>query len=172
MDIAAGEFFNENSYKVGIKSLKKEELSDYYLELIRKYPIIGLEDPFDEDDYEGWQSFNSKIQNQNSEFLIIGDDLLATNPERIKMAGEKKYCNSMILKPNQIGTITEVLEAARLAANFKWKIIVSHRSGETNYDFISDFAVGIGADYIKAGAPARGERISKYNRLMEIEDEL
>lgn len=138
----------------------------YYYKLIKKYPIIGLEDPFMEDNLQSWQEFKPK------NILIIGDDLLATNPERIKMAKEKNLCNAMILKINQIGTVSEALQAARLAKSYGWKIIVSHRSGETNDDFIADLAVGIGADYIKAGAPARGERVAKYNRLLKIEEEL
>ncbi len=104
--------------------------------------------------------------------MVIGDDLLATNLSKIEKAEKLKACNSMILKPNQVGTVSESIEAAKLARQFGWKIIVSHRSGETNDDFISDFAVGIGADFIKSGAPARGERVAKYNRLMEIEDEI
>ena len=103
---------------------------------------------------------------------MIGDDLLVTNPERIKMAKEKDLCNCLLLKINQIGTVTKALEAAKLAKSYGWKIMVSHRSGETTDDFIADFAVGIGADFIKAGAPARGERVAKYNRLLRIEEEL
>ena len=104
--------------------------------------------------------------------MIIGDDLLATNPERIKLAKKKNACNGAIIKPNQIGTVSEAIEAAKLAKSYSWKIMVSHRSGETNDDFIADFAVGIGADFIKAGAPARGERVAKYNRLLRIEEEI
>jgi enolase len=104
--------------------------------------------------------------------LIIGDDLTVTNPKRIKMAKEKGLCNAIVVKINQIGTVTEAIEAAKLAKSFGWKIMVSHRSGETTDDFISDFAVGIGADFIKSGAPARGERVVKYNRLLKIEEEL
>jgi enolase len=104
--------------------------------------------------------------------VIIGDDLTVTNPERIKLAYKKKACNAVIIKPNQIGTLTEAIEAVKLAKSFGWKIMVSHRSGETNDDFISDLAVGISADFIKAGAPARGERVAKYNRLLKIEEEL
>jgi len=103
---------------------------------------------------------------------IIADDLTATNPEKIKMAKEKKLCNGIILKPNQIGTVTEAIEAGKLAKKFGWKIIVSHRSGDTCDDFIADLAVGISADFIKSGAPARGERIAKYNRLLRIEETL
>ncbi len=167
LDVAAGEFFNEGKYKMGVKSFQKEEMVNYYLGLIKKYPILGLEDPFAEDDWEAW-----RLMMLETKSLIVGDDLIATNPSRIKEADRLKACNSMILKPNQIGTVSESIESAQLAKNLKWKIMVSHRSGETNDDFISDFAVGIAADFIKAGAPARGERVAKYNRLMEIEEEL
>ncbi len=170
LDVASGEFYDKESYKLGIKLLKRKELTDYYLKLIKKYPIIGLEDPFAEDDYEGWKMLKDKVK--NSKTMIIGDDLLATNSEKIEIAEKNNYCDSMILKLNQIGTVSEAIESAKLAKKYNWKIIVSHRSGETNDDFISDFAVGINSDYIKAGAPARGERIAKYNRLMQIEDEL
>jgi len=171
LDVAAGEFFSEGSYRIGINSFSKEELAGYYLQMVRKYSILGLEDPFYEDDIEGWQKLMSDLEKQKSEVMVIGDDLLATNISRMKKAEKMKACNAMILKPNQIGTLSESIEAAKLARQFGWKIIASHRSGETNDDFISDFAVGIGADFIKSGAPARGERVAKYNRLMEIEDE-
>lgn len=172
LDVAASQFFKNGKYRMKIGVFSREGLLNYYSDLIQKYPIMGLEDPFSEDDFAGWKMLNSKFLIPNSKFLIIGDDLTVTNPRRIKMAKEKEDCNAMILKINQIGTITEALEAAKLAKEFGWKIIVSHRSGETNDDFISDFAVGIGADFIKAGAPARGERVAKYNRLLKIEEEL
>ena len=172
LDVAASQFFKNGKYRMKIGVFSREGLLNYYSDLIQKYPIMGLEDPFSEDDFAGWKMLNSKFLIPNSKFLIIGDDLTVTNPRRIKMAKEKEDCNAMILKINQIGTITEALEAAKLAKSFGWKIIVSHRSGETNDDFISDLAVGIGADFIKAGAPARGERVAKYNRLLKIEEEL
>jgi enolase len=140
--------------------------------LIKKYPIEGIEDPFAQDDFESWQNFSSYFQLPTSKFLIIGDDLTVTNPKRIKMAKEKGLCNAIVVKINQIGTVTEAIEAVKLAKSFGWKIMVSHRSGETTDDFIADFAVGIGADFIKSGAPARGERVAKYNRLSKIEEEI
>jgi len=172
LDVAASQFFKNGKYRMKIGVFSREGLLNYYSDLIQKYPIMGLEDPFSEDDFAGWKMLNSKFLIPNSKFLIIGDDLTVTNPRRIKMAKEKEDCNAIILKINQIGTVTEALEAAKLAKEFGWKIIVSHRSGETNDDFISDLAVGIGADFIKAGAPARGERVAKYNRLLKIEEEL
>jgi enolase len=165
IDAAASQFYTDGKYKMSCGVFTREGLIRYYQNLIKKYPIIGLEDPFAETDLESWKKFKPNI-------LIIGDDLLVTNPQRIKTAKEKNLCNGLLLKINQIGTVTEALEAARLAKSFGWKIMVSHRSGETNDDFIADFAVGIGADYIKAGAPARGERVAKYNRLLKIEEEL
>jgi enolase len=172
LDVAASQFYINGQYKTKFGVFTSEGLLRYYSDLIQKYPVLGLEDPFAEDNWEAWQKLISNSQFLISKPLVIGDDLLATNPKRIKMAKEKKACNSMILKINQIGTVTETLEAAKLAKSFGWKIIVSHRSGETNDDFISDLAVGIGADFIKAGAPARGERVAKYNRLLKIEEEL
>ena len=172
LDCAATHFYKGDQYYLEGATFTKEGLLSFYEEIIKKYPIIGLEDPFAEEDFEAWKNFYSKFQILDSQFLIIGDDLTVTNPERIKMAKEKGLCNGAIIKINQIGTVTEAIEAAKLAKSFGWKIIVSHRSGETNDDFISDFAVGIGADFIKAGAPARGERVAKYNRLLEIEKEI
>ena len=147
----------------------REELKKYYLNLISQYPILGLEDPFSEDDWQGFSEITKEI---GKKVMVIGDDLLVTNPKRIKTAKEKEAVNGMILKINQIGTVSEALEAVGLAKDFGWKIMISHRSGETNDDFIADFAVGIGADFIKAGAPARGERVVKYNRLLRIEEEI
>ena len=131
--------------------------------------IITKKDPFSEEDFEGFREITKKL---SKKIVVIGDDLLATNPGRIKKAKEEKACNGAIIKLNQIGTVSEALEAVKLAKSFGWKIMVSHRSGETLDDFISDFAVGISADFIKAGAPARGERVAKYNRLLRIEEEL
>ena len=172
LDCAANEYLLDPEpravYEIEGKRRSSEELLEYYQELVEKYPIIFIEDPFAEDDFQAWQKINSKFKAQNSKFLIVGDDLLATNIERMKIAKEKNLCNAMILKINQIGTVSETLEAGKLAKDFGWKIIVSHRSGETCDKFISDFAVGISADFIKAGAPARGERVAKYNRLLEI----
>jgi enolase len=165
LDVAASQFFKKGKYKTKMANFNRENLLKYYQKLIKNYPILGLEDPFSQEDLEGW----NLLMNLKDKILIIGDDLLATNPQRIKLAKEKNLCNSAIVKLNQIGTVTETIEAVKLAKSFGWKIIVSHRSGETNDDFISDFAVGIGAEFIKAGAPARGERVAKYNRLLKIE---
>lgn len=172
LDIAASQFSIDEKYKMKFGVFTSEGLLRYYSDLIQKYPILGLEDPFSEEDWEGWRKFKSKVKSKKLKVLIIGDDLTVTNPNRIKLAYKEKTCNAIILKPNQIGTITEAIEAGRLAKSYGWKVMVSHRSGDTGDDFISDLAVGIGADFIKAGAPARGERVAKYNRLLRIEEEL
>lgn len=140
-----------------------------YQELIEKYPIMSLEDPFEQDDFEGF----AKLKNEMGDrILIFGDDLTVSNVERIKMAKRKGAINGLVLKPNQIGTVTETLEAAKLAKSYGWKIMVANRAGETEDDFIADLAVGIGANFIKSGAPFPKERMTKYNRLVEIEKEL
>ena len=172
LDIAASQLYDRGKYQLKIGNFTKEGLVNFYSDLIEKYPILGLEDPFAEDDWQGWQLLKLKVESEKSKVLIIGDDLLVTNFNKIKEAKEKGACNGAIIKINQIGTVTKAIEAANLAKSYGWKIIVSHRSGETNDDFIADFAVGIGADFIKAGAPARGERVSKYNRLLKIEEEI
>lgn len=168
LDVAASEFFTGAFYDTQMGKMSTDEMIDYYKQLIDKYPIIGLEDPLEENDFKTWNKLNEELSKQ----LVIGDDLLVTNPDRIKEALRKQSCNAMILKVNQIGTITESLQAAQLAKDNNWKLIVSHRSGETTDPFIADFAVGIGSQFIKTGAPARGERVVKYNRLLEIEEEL
>jgi enolase len=171
LDVAASQFFKNKKYKTNFGVFEGEELVKYYLKLIKKYPTESIEDPFAEDDFKSWQKFRSKLKSQKSKILIIGDDLTVTNLERIKMAKEKDLCNAVLIKINQIGTVTETIEAVKLARKFNWKVMISHRSGETTDDFISDFAVGTLADFIKAGAPARGERVAKYNRLLKIESE-
>jgi enolase len=169
IDCAASHFFEKGKYKVDGKIFNKDQLLEYYLELSEKYPIFAFEDPFSEDDFEGFEKIMEKL---GKKILIIGDDLLVTNPKRMIEAEKKKAVNCALIKINQIGTISETIEAVKIAKGFGWKIMVSHRSGETNDDFISDFAVGISAEFIKAGAPARGERVAKYNRLLKIEEEI
>ncbi len=172
LDCAASQFQKGKKYKLEEKLLSKKELVNFYRKLISKYPIIGLEDPFGEEDFEGWKELSEKCKAKSEKLLIIGDDLLVTNPERMRMAKKENLCNGTVIKINQIGTVTEAIEAAKLAQSYGWKIMVSHRSGETLDDFIADFAVGVGADFIKSGAPFPKERMAKYNRLLEIEKEL
>jgi enolase len=169
LDVAASSFFKNNIYKFEGKTLSNEKLLNFYQKLVQKYPIFAIEDPFSENDFKGFREINKQL---NKKILIVGDDLLVTNSERVNMANINKLCNAMILKLNQIGTVTEAIETAKMAKRFGWKIIVSHRSGETTDGFISDLAVGISAEFIKTGAPARGERVVKYNRLLEIEEEI
>jgi len=169
LDVAASQFFAGGKYKMGSRVFTSEGILRYYSDLIKKYPILALEDPLAEEDWNGFQEITKRF---GEKVTIIGDDLLVSNPKRIKEAYNKKACNGLLLKVNQIGTISEAIEAAKLAQSYRWKVMVSHRSGETCDDFIADLAVGIGAEFIKAGAPARGERVAKYNRLLKIEEEL
>ena len=169
VDVAASQLFKNGVYTMDGRKIGKTGLLKYYEKLVDKYPLIGIEDPFDEEDWSSFQKINELL---GSKIRIIGDDLLVTNPERIKKAGEIKACNTLLLKLNQIGTVSEAIQAAHLARSYNWKIVVSHRSGDTCDNFISDFAVGIGSDFIKSGAPARGERVAKYNRLLAIEKEI
>jgi len=144
-------------------------LIEFYKALNNQYKLAAIEDPLDEDAWAGWQKLHG-IMGENS--TIVGDDLLATNPKRLAKAIQEKTCNGILVKPNQIGTVTETIQVIKQARSANWRVIVSHRSGETNDWFIADFAVGVGADYAKFGAPARGERVAKYNRLLSIEKEL
>ncbi|MGC9031388.1 MAG: phosphopyruvate hydratase [Minisyncoccia bacterium] len=170
LDCASSQFFKNGKYFFEGKERTGKEMISFYLNLIENFKIRFFEDPFAEDDFENWKNFLKVLQEKNKKIGVIGDDLITTNPERLKFAKENKLCNGIILKLNQIGTVSESLKVTKLAKKFGFEIIVSHRSGETTDDFISDLAVGIGADFIKAGAPARGERVAKYNRLLRIEE--
>ena len=167
LDIAASEFFDKDKqiYTFDKQMCSGQDLINIYNAWLQKYPIISIEDPFAEDDYENWQAFQQIIQGNIN---IVGDDLLVTNTERIQEAIDQKLCNSVLIKPNQIGTLTETLNAIKLAHNNNFSTMISHRSGETIDTFIADLAVGVSAKYMKSGAPARAERVSKYNRLLEI----
>jgi len=171
IDAASSEFYyaKEGVYKIGEKSYDAAALTGFWDSLTSDYPIVSLEDGMSEDDWGGWTALTEKV---GGRIQITGDDLLVTNVVRIKKAIEMKACNSLLLKVNQIGTITESLAAARMAQDDGWDVTVSHRSGETEDPFIADLAVGIGASQIKTGAPARSERLAKYNRLLEIEEKL
>jgi enolase len=170
LDVAASNFYEGDAYKTKFGNFSRKELLEYYRKLIGKYNILSIEDPFGEDDWDGFREITEEFGSEK--FTVIGDDLLVTNPERIKEAIEKKACNALLLKLNQIGTVSEAITAASMAKNAGWKIMVSHRSGETEDDFIADFAVGIGAEFIKSGAPFPPERMAKYNRLVKIEEEM
>jgi enolase len=166
LDCAATHFQEGDTYQIQGLSLNREKLLEFYNDLIVKYHIIGIEDPFAENDWQGFQEIFNKV---GDSVTIIGDDLLVTNSLRIKEAIEKTACNGVIIKVNQIGTVSEAIQAVKLAKDHQWKIVVSHRSGETMDDFIADFAVGVGADFMKSGAPVPLERLAKYNRLLLIE---
>jgi enolase len=167
LDAAATEFFSADSnlYTLDKKQHTASELAEIYHNWIQQYPIVSLEDPFAEDDFASWQAFRQKM---SPELRLVGDDLLVTNTQRIQEAIDKQLCNSVLIKPNQIGTLTEVIDAIQLAHQNQFTTMISHRSGETIDTFISDLAVASRSAYMKAGAPARAERVSKYNRLLEI----
>ena len=171
LDVAATNFYQEGKYHIKDKTmpLSSEALIEYYEDLNKEFHLLYLEDPLAQDDWVGWSKIFSSISQQT---LIVGDDLTATNPYRLQMALDKKTISGIIIKPNQIGTVIEAMAVVEIAREAGLKIIVSHRSGETNDDFIADFAVAVSADYVKFGAPARGERVAKYNRLLAIEKEI
>ena len=162
LDCAASSFYHEGYYHLPEK-MTKEKLLAYYERLIEKYKLISVEDPFEQDDFSGFAELRKRTGVQ-----IVGDDLTVTNPKRLAVAIHERSCSCLLLKLNQIGTLTEALGAVRLAYAAGWKVMVSHRSGETEDDFIADLAVGIGCGQLKAGAPCRGERTAKYNRLLRI----
>ena len=171
LDIAASNIKKGSAYKIKDKpvALDANDLLDFYISLNEQYHLLSLEDPFSDDDWDHWKNITAQL---GKDTLIVADDLISTNKDRLQKAIENKACNAVIIKPNQVGTITEAVDTVKSANSGGIKIVVSHRSGETNDDFIADFAVGVAADYVKFGAPARGERVAKYNRLLEIEHEL
>lgn len=177
LDVAASEFFENGKYDLdfkvegatGERKLTGSQLMEYYVSLVEKYPIVSIEDPFDQDDYESYAQLRARV---GEKVQIVGDDLLVTNPSRIRTGIEKQACNALLLKVNQIGTLTESIEAYRTARDAGWGVMVSHRSGETEDTFIADLVVGLACGQIKTGAPCRSERTCKYNRLMRIEEEL
>lgn len=169
LDTAASEFYRGDKYYITDVDipLGPFDLIKYYQGLNFDFKFAYLEDGLFEDDWKNWSEMTKAFV--STDCPIIGDDFLTTNPVRVKEAINKQSCNAVLVKPNQIGTITEVVEVVRLAKAANWKVVLSHRSGETNDDFVADLALGVGADIVKFGAPARGERVAKYNRLMEIE---
>lgn len=175
MDVAASEFYKDGQYDLDFKNpnsdkskwLSPEKLQALYQEFIKDFPIVSIEDPFDQDDWSAWASITAATNIQ-----IVGDDLTVTNPKRIQTAVEKKACNCLLLKVNQIGTVTESIRAHQLAKQNGWGTMVSHRSGETEDTFIADLVVGLSTGQIKTGAPCRSERLAKYNQILRIEEEL
>ena len=171
LDVAATSFYDEDSgtYFIDGEKLSTDKFQEYLLQLIDEYPIISIEDPFYEEDFEAFSIFTREVGNK---VQVVGDDLFVTNVKRLRIGIEKRAATALLLKVNQIGTLSEALEAARLAMEKGLKVIVSHRSGETEDTTISDLAVALNCGQIKTGAPARGERTAKYNRLLRIEEEL
>ena len=171
LDCAASSFYNSDKdvYKIDNKNLTREELLDYYIDILTKYPIISIEDPFDENDYEGFKMITESLGKKIS---IVGDDLFVTNKELLQKGIDEGLCNAILIKPNQIGTFYEMLETVVLAKKNNYVTILSHRSGETTDTFIAEAVVALNMPFIKDGSVTRGERVCKYNKLMEIEEEL
>lgn len=169
LDCAASEFYHEGAYELSLegKKFNAQELANFYAQLINEFPIISIEDPFDEEDWEAFAGFTARFRDV---LQIVGDDIYVTNPKRIERGIALNASNAVLIKPNQIGTVTETVEAIRLAQASGLKTIVSHRSGETEDVFIAHLAVGLCCGQMKAGAPQRGERIAKYNELLRIEE--
>lgn len=171
LDPAASEFYKDGRYiltREGV-TLTNQEMVDYYVKLVSLYPIISIEDGMAEDDWEGWQLLSQKLGGRTQ---LVGDDLYVTSVKRLKRGISLKASNSILIKPNQIGTLTETMAAVKMAQQAGWTAVISHRSGETEDTTIADLAVGLNTGEIKAGAPCRSERTAKYNRLLSIEDEL
>jgi enolase len=173
VDVGSSQLYNKADgkyvFKLDQASFTAVTLTGLYYEWFRKYPIIYIEDGLAEDDWAGWQELNKEL---GSDIMLVGDDLFVTNLERLRKGLKEHAANAILIKPNQVGTLTETINCIKVAKKHNYKIIVSHRSGETTDDFIADLAVAVSADYIKAGSLSRGERVAKYNRLMEIEDQL
>lgn len=167
MDIAAGSFYKDGKYDISEENIEltTEELMGYYNRVLSKYELIYMEDFFYEKDFKGWSDFYKKYSDK---LMVVADDLVVTNPALLAEAIKMKLANAVIVKPNQVGTLTETFEFVKLARKAKMNVIVSHRSGENTDSFISDLAIAVGADFIKSGSPVRGERVAKYNRILEI----
>jgi len=171
LDAAASSFYEDGFYNLRTegKKVKAEEMVEIYREWTEKYPVFSIEDGLAEDDWEGWKTLNERL---GQKVQLVGDDIFVTNVERIKRGIEERAANSVLIKLNQIGTLTETIQAIDLARRASWTAMVSHRSGETVDSFIADFSVAMGTGQLKTGAPCRGERVEKYNQLMRIEEEL
>lgn len=169
LDVASSEFFKDGAYQFEGQARSAAEMSAYYAELVRDYPLVSIEDPLDEDDWEGWKTLTDEI---GDKVQIVGDDLFVTNPERLQRGIDTNTANSLLVKVNQIGSLTETLDAVSLAQRHGYTTITSHRSGETEDTTIADIAVATNAGQIKTGAPARSDRVAKYNQLLRIEEDL
>ena len=169
LDVASSEFFKDGAYQFEGKSLSASEMSAYYAELVADYPLVSIEDPLDENDWDGWKTLTDTI---GDKVQLVGDDLFVTNPAILQRGIDTRTANSLLVKVNQIGSLTETLDAVSLAQRAGYTTITSHRSGETEDTTIADIAVATNAGQIKTGAPARSERVAKYNQLLRIEEEL
>lgn len=169
MDVAATEFFADGKYEFEGKQLTSDQMIDYYSELVQSYPLVSIEDPLDEDDWAGWAKLTASL---GEKIQIVGDDLFVTNPERLQRGIDSKTANALLVKVNQIGSLTETIDAVNLAHKNNYRSMMSHRSGETEDTTIADLAVALNCGQIKTGAPARSERVAKYNQLLRIEEEL
>lgn len=169
MDVAASEFFDKGSYTFEGKKVKTDAMVDYYADLVANYPIVSIEDPLDEDDWDGWKAITDAL---GTRAQLVGDDLFVTNVERLQRGIDGGQANAMLVKVNQIGSLTETLDAVELAHRAGFRNMMSHRSGETEDTTIADLAVATNCGQIKTGAPARSDRVAKYNQLLRIEDEL
>ena len=169
MDVAATEFFDNGKYKFEGKSLTSDKMITYYSDLVSNYPLVSIEDPLDEDDWSGWTTLTAEL---GQKIQIVGDDLFVTNPERLEKGIKSKTANALLVKVNQIGSLTETIDAVTMAHANNYKSMMSHRSGETEDTTIADLAVALNCGQIKTGAPARSERVAKYNQLLRIEEEL
>jgi enolase len=169
MDVAATEFHEKGKYSFEGKQLTADEMIAYYAELVSAYPLVSIEDPLDEEDWDGWKKMTTQL---GEKIQIVGDDLFVTNPERLARGIENHTANAMLVKVNQIGTLTETMDAVTLAHRSGYRTMMSHRSGETEDTTIADLAVALECGQIKTGAPARSERVAKYNQLLRIEEEL
>ena len=169
LDVAASEFFEDGSYLFEGEKKSAEDMIAYYGELVESYPLVSIEDPLDEEDWDGWVAITEKL---GEKVQLVGDDLFVTNPVRLGRGIENGAANALLVKVNQIGTLTETFDAVDLATRNGFSSMMSHRSGETEDTTIADLAVALGTGQIKTGAPARGERVNKYNQLIRIEDEL
>ncbi|MBB5852873.1 phosphopyruvate hydratase [Amycolatopsis umgeniensis] len=169
LDVAATEFYSDGAYTFEGAKKSAEQMSAYYAELLRDYPLVSIEDPLSEDDWDGWVQLTAEV---GEKVQIVGDDLFVTNPDRLEEGITRRAANALLVKVNQIGTLSETLDAISLATSYGYKSMMSHRSGETEDTFIADLAVATGVGQIKTGAPARGERIAKYNQLLRIEETL
>ncbi len=167
LDAASSTFFNNGKYRIDGKLVTKDELMEYWKKIIGEYKVISIEDPFEQNDFESTAKFTKQVK----QVQVVGDDIFVTQIARLKRGIEVGACNALLLKVNQVGTVSEAVDAGLLAMRSGYSVMVSHRSGETTDDFIADLAVGLGTGQIKTGAPARGERVAKYNRLLKIEED-